>query len=679
MDWAKNRTKYKVYPKPNKSVNVVHFSPGKKKVTIRVPAKNAGNIPAYLKSYFEPKNIVIQKQPNGKVLIKRQFKNYSSTATFPIKNPTQNNLNLWINAMYGKRSAGLPSNIVNLKQGFFFKNVTNNGKTGHALTSLNKSGGIRTTYNLSKGKKSVRIGVGKLGQGAQAVVYLGYHDPALTKPVSIKVFPFDRTFPPNQQPALTEFEIGKKVHEVAPRHTPKYISIERARAFVNPKNLNKLSGLINKNYQTVLFSEYFPGGDLRSWSSKVNARMNEATIMDITRQVLSTILKIRETYPKFRHNDLHPGNIFIDDTGTKPRAAIADFGMSCLTSSLCSHEVSRGNFIKNGVGMLTDERYDAHFFLNSLLKYGERFPRFKIFLNAAIPPGYRGKDDTYISNFRLKYGQSNPGLPSTKQMLSSLDKAASKNQAGVPKVPKIGIINLAIAKAKKRKLQFTNANLQNAKARLKPILESKEKNAATIAQKALANIPGIVITEAQKVVQMSPKTRAAFLATKKKVAAVPKIMQFKKLQNNATKAKPTNVLAFAKMINKKSPTYSLNKFFKTPNKIPRLPAKNILNKYSKDKNIGKYTTRNFRKMLERKGYGPVSAKREAKIWTSAWVNKTADRRANLKLTQNANGRIRNNRRLLQGYSRDELVNMAKRHKLPSTGKTKAELIRSLWS
>jgi hypothetical protein len=54
------------------------------------------------------------------------------------------------------------------------------------------------------------------------------------------------------------------------------------------------------------------------------------------------------------------------------------------------------------------------------------------------------------------------------------------------------------------------------------------------------------------------------------------------------------------------------------------------------------------------------------------------RRANLKLTKGPNGRVRTGARLLEGLKREQLVNMAKKHGLTHSGKTKAQLIASLW-
>jgi hypothetical protein len=126
---------------------------------------------------------------------------------------------------------------------------------------------------------------------------------------------------------------------------------------------------------------------------------------------------------------------------------------------------------------------------------------------------------------------------------------------------------------------------------------------------------------------------------------------------------------------KKSPNYELNKFFKTP-VAPLRPAKNILNSYN---NVSSMTTRNLRKILETKGYAASNAKVAAKAWAKNWVNKVSHRRANLKLVMGSNGRVRTGTRLLEGLKRDQLVNMAKKHGLTYSGKTKAQLIHALWA
>ena len=162
--------------------------------------------------------------------------------------------------------------------------------------------------------------------------------------------------------------------------------------------------------------------------------------------------------------------------------------------------------------------------------------------------------------------------------------------------------------------------------------------------------------------------------TKKPAAKKPAVMQFKKTAGNLTATKKTNATAYMKLM-KKSPEYNLNKFFKTPLR----PSKNVLNSYTANKNVSVMTTRNLRKVLETHGYNAARAKTNAKAWSKNWVNKVSHRRANLRLTMGSNGRVRAGTRLLEGYKRDELVSMAKKHGIAHSGKTKSQLIHALWA
>jgi hypothetical protein len=648
--WTRNKSKYKVHRKPDGSANVIHFSPSKKKVTIRVPKSKASNIPAFLKNYYgPPKNVNIRRLSNGRVAVTKNHR----TAFLPLKNPSQGNINMFINAHF----KALPSLLKNrpMMRANFFKNVTNNGRTGTALTSLNKNGGLRTIYNVSKGKKSVHLGIAKLGGGEQAVVYLGYFDVAATKPVSLKVFPFDRSFPASRQPCEIEFSIGNKLHAIVPRHVPKYISIEKAMEFVPKNNLTKLTGPLNTSHQTVILSEYFHGGDFRTWISKVSSRLKENDMIDIIRQVLETLIKIREKYPGFRHNDLHSRNVFIDDTGIRPRAAIADFGLARLSPELSNPIVNSGMFINSGIGPSTDSRYDAHMFLNGIRHLCSPFPRLMLFMNMAIPVGYRGNNDTYVKDARLKYGLPDyPRLPSTRVMLRML-------------LPIVSAKNLAQAIANLKKAKpITTSN--------KPIVGS---DAANVAKSALKNLAGVSVTKvttinptAKNFMKMSPTSKATYLASKKPVVKKPTVLTFKKTTGNATASKKTNAGAFLKIaLEKKAPS---------PPKPVLKPAKNLLNSATKNKNVNAVTVRQLRAVLERYGYAQNNAKREARTWANAWVNRVAKRRTNLKLAKGNNGRVRSGKKLLEGYKKDELVAMARRHGLATSGKTKDQLITLLW-
>lgn len=676
--WTRNKTKYKKYVNPNGSVNVIHFSPGKKKVTIRVPKNSASNVPAFLRKHFAfklPPGITVRRLSSGRVVIERTQGTSTKTIPMPNKNPTNKNIEHFIKKEFGPRMPKLnthfgPITGYQVEANNFWQNATNNGRTGTALTSLNKTGKLRTLYNVTKGRKYVRPGIAKLGKGEQAVVYLGYYDKAATRPVSIKAFPLDLEFPMNKQPAQTEFDIGRKVHEVVPTHAPRYISIERTIGFAPASNFARLTGPTNARYQIVILSEYFHGGDLNSWIKKVTPRLDESTLIDIVRQVLSSLVKIQEKYPGFRHNDLHVGNVFIDDTGNRPRAAIADFGLARLSPTMSNPIINKGLFIGNGIGPLTSSRYDAHMFLNSIWTHipVSRYPRLKHFIETVLPAGYKGVNDTYIKNKRLKYGIEYPGLPSTHEMLKQLTEKPNKVYP-------------------KGTFKLTASNLQRARQMLKPVNRKvvckpcsipSGTEAANIAAKALQGVKGVTVS-ATNFLKLSPKSKAALMKTgaKKK----PVTLQFKKLAHDPTASKKTNVGAYAKILLEKkkasSPSYNLNKLFKTPPR-PIKSAKNILNSATQNKNVNALTVRQLRTVLERYSYSKANAKREARAWANAWANRVGKRRQNLKLTKNANGRIRAGRKLLNGHKKDELVAMARKHGLTTNGKTKEQLIRLLW-
>lgn len=550
--------------------------------------------------------------------------------------------------------------VKGVKRTNFYQNSTANGKTGAAITTLRPNGTLRTSYNLTK-RRYVHKGVALVGGGAQAAVYLGFRDKELKEPLSIKVFPFDKTFPWSQQPSLTEFQIGKALHKINPRHIPKYISYERTTNFAPLKNFkSKYNPLYNFQHQSVIFSEYFHGGDLIGWLKKVDSRLTEAAFMDIIRQVLDTVASIHAKFPGFRHNDLHPGNVFVDDTELRPRMVIGDFGISKLSSDVMSYGVARGNFKSNGVSQMTDERYDAVLFLYIMRKYERRFPKFREFLRFALPAAYREKDGKYIKEGRLKLSPEYPGLPSTLQMLHALVKPP------------------------------TSTTVVTAPS-------AKSTNASAIALAALKGVPGVKITAAE-FLKLSPKSKAAM----KGVAKKTEVLQFKKVAGNATKTKPTATLGLVKLLQNKSlnklmvSPYGLNRLYKTPTpkspynlaklsktpspKVPSpyglsklyktpLKAFNILNAYTQGKNVGKLTVRNLRKVL---GNGPT-AKKNARAWANRW-----GRRQNLKLSVGSNMRVRMNKKLLEGLKKDVLVALAKKYSLPTSG-TKATLIHALWS
>jgi serine/threonine protein kinase len=161
--------------------------------------------------------------------------------------------------------------------------------------------------------------------------------------------------------------------------------------------------------------ELCEGGSLDKWLDK-NSPTDE-TMHQIIKQILATLRKIQDKYTYFRHNDLHVENIFVS---RKRGFLIADFGWARLKEKGTNPAVNTANGTETashyGVGPKTDARYDQHLFLNQMrdiaLKTPSRFPKTLEFLNKAVPAGYRGKTDVHVNDFRLKYEDPCPGLPS---------------------------------------------------------------------------------------------------------------------------------------------------------------------------------------------------------------------------------------------------------------------------
>jgi serine/threonine protein kinase len=383
-----------------------------------------------------------------------------------------------------------------------FQNSTNNGRTGFALTKPANNGSLRTVYNVTKGRTSIRRGVAKIGSGAQGTVFLASTDKAGKRKVVIKVSATDK-HTTGKQPARAEYDIQRAVYKVVPRHVPKPIEFFTSRNYIPLSNFNnRKPSIFNYQNQQVMVSEYAHGGALKDWMRKMSSRVTEKMMADLVRQVIGTLKKIHARYPEFRHNDLHLGNVYVDDTGVKPRFLIADFGLSRLTTSGSNPVVNRSTYRNVGITPYSSYKYDLHFFLNSLreeIKNG--LPEFRAFLDRMLPDGYRGMNSTHIKTFRLKNGGVNTGLPTFTQVLSDPFMSGRSSP--------------------RRKVSGASPNLSVGAMFRSPTPRrpSPGRNAADIAGNALANLPGVSVSTttrrptAAEFLRMSPRSRAA-LATR---------------------------------------------------------------------------------------------------------------------------------------------------------------------
>ena len=260
--------------------------------------------------------------------------------------------------------------------------------------------------------------VKKIGAGRQGVVFLArkYGKPT----VVVKVCPRDLAAKNRgeEQPVDIEYKIQSAVQKCSPNVVHVIKSI-RCLNFVRPSEIDSQNlqnpSKFDKSKQGLLVMEYCEGGDLSNWL-KTTSQLDDTMMYHLISDILGALEKIKAKYPFFSHNDLHIQNIFVSERGF----LIGDFGWAHLKKMGTNPAVNTANGTTTasnyGVGPSTDARYDHHLFLNELrdlvLKTPSKFPKTLAFLNKAVPQGYRGDDDTHVKQFRLKYGDPCPGLPS---------------------------------------------------------------------------------------------------------------------------------------------------------------------------------------------------------------------------------------------------------------------------
>ena len=341
-----------------------------------------------------------------------------------------------------------------------------------------------------------------IGKGRQGIVFTAKQPGGNKRPFAVKVSPRDlaakRRGEP--QPVDIEFKIQDAVQDLAPKVVHIYKSL-RCLNFIEPASMNmpnvQNSAHYDKSQQGILLMEFASGGSLDSWLKK-QSKVDDATMASLISDVLGTLFKIQNKYPDFRHNDLHMQNIFVADRGF----LIGDFGWARLKKSGTNPAVNTANGTKTasfwGVGPKTDERYDQHLFLNELLDWATRHapathPKAIEFLKRAIPEGYRGAKNLHVTEWRLKYGDPCPGLPSlarlvkdsfltSKHNVTSPNLVAAKAKLKPVKVKRISSLNLQKAKAKLKPANrrkpgrlITSAKLLKAKAALKRVARPKPK------------------------------------------------------------------------------------------------------------------------------------------------------------------------------------------------------------
>ena len=275
---------------------------------------------------------------------------------------------------------------------------------------------IITTKPLRfKNKNGKKIkGIRQIGKGVEGTVYIGCLDKECKKHLAIKHgLTKDVSF---------EYKITKEVHNWSPH-------------VVTPYALSKAcSG--KKSYY---YSEYQSGGDLLNWIGANHIYLEPLQIKVIVFQILYSIFRIQQMDPTFRHNDLHGGNVFINDKFTargdmryvvnKVEFNVPNVGVSALVADFGYANSARNKNplfpdarLKTGHGIATDNNpmYDAHLFLNSIWLMSNGKPVMagvKKFIENILPPAYLGQSSAKVNDFRLRYNVSHENLPDLHEIL----------------------------------------------------------------------------------------------------------------------------------------------------------------------------------------------------------------------------------------------------------------------
>ena len=217
-------------------------------------------------------------------------------------------------------------------------------------------------------KKLQKKGTNKVGAGKYGQVSVGCTKKSCHHQIAVKK---------SLDNMSHEYKMLQKAYRIAPHH------VTQPYYFVKCKPVG-----------SIIYSEFIKGKTLKQ--SKIDK--------DIIRQVLKTLYKFQQY--GLRHNDLHLNNILIEDK--THRALITDFGFANTSATNLANS--------HGIHPKSDPRYDYHFFLNSVYT---GFPKSSAsrFIASIIPREYLGKETTKVKNYRLRFGVSNPGLPSLRSLL----------------------------------------------------------------------------------------------------------------------------------------------------------------------------------------------------------------------------------------------------------------------
>jgi len=224
-----------------------------------------------------------------------------------------------------------------------------------------------------------------------------------------------------------------RLHDIVPSSVPRPFGASWCRNF-KPRVFIRTNATPDTSQQYVMKMEYFPRGDLHNFLDGMHRtkKLTDAVLNNCIAQVLSSLRQIQKRLPSFRHNDLHLRNVLVGDMPAGNvkyynsygipsmgfRCVIYDFNLATM-AGVTNPNLLIPKFQTNyGIHEGNSDKYDMHFFLNSILDWltknarGGKYSETRDFLNRALPAGYQGNTGSKVSLFRLKPGVSTNSLAS---------------------------------------------------------------------------------------------------------------------------------------------------------------------------------------------------------------------------------------------------------------------------
>ena len=261
--------------------------------------------------------------------------------------------------------------------------------------SVRKNTGFGTVNVVPKNFR-VKPGRVQIGKGAEGYIYASYRNRSM-KNINVR----KEVKTPNAKSKFLqqrEYNLTRKIYNIVPKHV------------VNIRSLTDKNIVMN----------LYRGGAIGDWLKEHRDEIDDDVMRLLILQVISTLFKIHRYDSSFRHNDLHLGNVLIDER-TKPetkfgRYTVPDLGISIRLADFGFAFDSQFPPISDhsgyGIYVGNDVLYDVHFFLNSLyerivIRKSGKYPLTEKFL-IDILGKYAGISNTYVTHYRLKKGVKFP-------------------------------------------------------------------------------------------------------------------------------------------------------------------------------------------------------------------------------------------------------------------------------